>query len=296
VSLPKSIRLKNERIAESELILNEDGSVFHLRLQPAMVADTVIVVGDPNRVPKVSMYFDRIDFQVSSRELVTHTGVLNGKRISVISSGMGTDNVELLMTELDALVNVDLKTRQVNKKLKSLNIIRIGTSGCLQPDIPLDAILVSKAALGLDTLMAFYNWNHSNEAEILVSKVQRSIGLPFKPYFAEASSKLLSHFQAASHFEGLTITCPGFYAPQGREVRLKPAMTNYLDKLQKLDSSFGRFTNFEMETAGYYAMAKMLGHEMISLNALIANRAKQTFSSFPEKTVDNLIQTVLEKL
>jgi uridine phosphorylase len=287
--------LKTQRIPESELILNADGSVFHLHLQPEMVADTVIVVGDPNRVPKVSMYFDRIDFQVSSRELVTHTGEVNGKRISVISSGMGTDNVELLMTELDALVNIDLKTRQVKKRLKALNIIRIGTSGCLQPDIPLDAILVSKAALGLDTLMAFYDWKHSSEADILVSKVQRHIGLPFKPYFAEASSLLLNHYNGISYFDGLTITCPGFYAPQGREVRLKPALVDYLDKLKKLDSSFGRFTNFEMETSGYYAMAKMLGHEMISFNALIANRANKTFSAFPEKTVDALINKVLER-
>jgi uridine phosphorylase len=296
VSLLKSYSLEKRRIPESELILNEDGSVFHLCLLPEMVADTIIVVGDPSRVAKVSMYFDRIDHQISSRELITHTGELNGKRISVISSGMGTDNVELLMTELDALVNVNLKTRQVNKRLKSLKIIRIGTSGCLQPDIPLDAILVSKAGLGLDTLMAFYNWHHSNEAEVLVNKVQRNLALPFKPYFAEASNQLINHFQSLNAYEGITITCPGFYAPQGREIRLKPALIGFLDKLQKLDSSFGRFTNFEMETAGYYAMAKMLGHEMISFNALIANRAKQTFSSFPEKTVDDLIRKVLEKI
>ena len=288
--------MENRRIPESELILNEDGSVFHLHLLPEMVADTIIVVGDPNRVAKVSMYFDRIDYQISSRELITHTGELNGKRISVISSGMGTDNVELLMTELDALVNVNLKTRQVNKQLKRLNIIRIGTSGCLQPDIPLDSILVSKAGLGLDTLMAFYNWHHSNEAEVLFNKVQSNLDLPFKPYFAEASNRLMNHFSSLSAYEGITITCPGFYAPQGREVRLKPALNGFLDKLQKLDSSFGRFTNFEMETAGYYAMAKMLGHEMISFNALIANRAKQTFSAFPEKTVDDMIRKVLEKI
>jgi len=288
--------LENRRIPESELILNEDGSVFHLRLLPEMVADTIIVVGDPNRVAKVSMYFDRVDDQVKNRELITHTGELNGKRISVMSSGMGTDNVELLMTELDALVNVDLKTRQVNKQLKSLKIIRIGTSGCLQPDIPLDSILVSKAALGLDTLMAFYHWHHANDGEVLVNKVQRSLELPFKPYFAEASNQLLTHFRGLNAYEGITITCPGFYAPQGREIRLKPALSGFLDKLQRLDSSFGRFTNFEMETAGYYAMAKMMGHEMISFSALIANRAKQTFSHFPEKAVDDLIRKVLEKI
>lgn len=288
--------MENRRIPESELILNEDGSVFHLRLLPEMVADTIIVVGDPNRVAKVSMYFDRVDNQIENRELITHTGELNRKRISVMSSGMGTDNVELLMTELDALVNLDLKTRQVNKQLKSLKIIRIGTSGCLQPDIPLDSILVSKAALGLDTLMAFHHWHHANDSEVLVNKVQRSLELPFKPYFAEASNQLLNHFRGLNAYEGITITCPGFYAPQGREIRLKPALSGFLDKLQRLDSSFGRFTNFEMETAGYYAMAKMMGHEMISFSALIANRAKQTFSQFPEKAVDDLIRKVLEKL
>lgn len=288
--------MEERRIPESELIINEDGTIFHLRLRPEMVADTIIVVGDPNRVPKVSMYFDRIDFEVHHRELVTHTGELNGKRISVISSGMGTDNVELLMAELDALANIDFATRQIKKKLKTLRIIRVGTSGCLRPEIPLDSLLISKAALGMDSLMTFYHWQNSQEGEVLSNKVQRTLGLPFKPYLAEPSYGLLQHFGTDDWYQGITVTAPGFYAPQAREVRLKPALPNYLEQLRDIPSNLGQFTNFEMETAGYYAMAKMLGHEMISLNALIANRANQTFSHFPDKTVDILIRKVLEKV
>lgn len=284
-----------KRIPESELILTPEGRIYHLNLLPEMVADTIIVVGDPDRVPKVSCYFDKIELQVNSRELVTHTGTLGGKRISVISSGMGTDNVELLMTELDALVNVDFSTRLVKDDLKKLRIFRIGTSGCLRSDIPLDAHLVSEGGLGLDTLMSFYQWQPDSAADQLASEVKSVLGLNFKPYFAEASSSLLRLFKE-DLYTGLTITAPGFYAPQGREVRLKTGIPNMLDKLAEISTSKGRFTNFEMETAGYYAMAKLLGHEMVSLNALIANRARQEFSTNPEKAVDDLIRYVLGRI
>lgn len=279
-------------IPPSELILVND-RVYHLNLHPEQVADTVIVVGDPDRVPRVSAHFDKIDFQVGSRELVTHTGSIGGKRLSVISSGMGTDNVELLMTELDALVNVDLTTRTVKKDLTRLEIIRIGTSGCLQPEIPLDALLASKYALGLDTLMEFHEWEQDADSEKLVTRMQQELSLSFKPYFARASETLLSKF-SDDLWEGITITCPGFYAPQGRAIRLKPRVSNMLDILTHAHTPFGRFTNFEMETAGYYAMARMLGHEMLSLNALIANRARREFSENAGKAVDNLIQKVFE--
>lgn len=282
-----------KRIPESELILNEGGRVYHLNLHPEMVAETIIVVGDPERVPKVSTHFDKIEFQVNSRELVTHTGTIGGKRISVISSGMGTDNVELLMTELDALVNVDFESRKVKEELKQLKIFRIGTSGCLQPDIPLDAYLVSKAGLGLDTLMNFYNWN--SEDDNFVGEVKSVLGLSFTPYLAEASQSLLAVF-GGELYEGVTITCPGFYAPQGREVRLKPRIDDMLGIMTEMSTPYGRFTNFEMETAGYYAMAKLLGHQMLSLNALIANRARQEFSDDPEKAINRLIELVLGKI
>lgn len=287
--------MASRRIPESELILNDQGRIYHLNLTAEMVADTIIVVGDPDRVPKISRHFDKVHFQVSNRELVTHTGEIGGKRLSIISSGMGTDNVELLMTELDALVNIDFNSRKVNRRLKKLNIIRIGTSGCMQADIPLDALLVSRAGLGLDTLMSFYERNVPEDLAVVENKIQRLLELPFKPYFAKGSDQLFDLFKNDMH-HGVTVTAPGFYAPQGREIRLKPKITGFIETLANTQTSFGRFTNFEMETAGYYAMAELLGHEMISLNALIANRANQTFSKDHEKTVEGLIQLVLEKL
>ena len=281
-------------IPDSELIIL-NGRIYHLNLEPDMVADTVIVVGDPDRVPKVSMYFDKVELQVASRELVTHTGYLGGKRISVISSGMGTDNVELLMTELDALVNVDFETRTVKKKLRSLDIIRIGTSGCLQGDIPIDAHLVSVAGLGLDTLMGFYQWKGLAEDEKETLKVQRLLGLPFKPYLARASEGLIAQI-GHDMYQGVTITAPGFYGPQGRQVRLAPAIPGFVDELAKMKTPLGRFTNLEMETAGYYAMGSLLGHRMLSVNALIANRATQNFSNDHRQAVDSLIRQVLDRV
>ena len=282
----------SKRIPDSELIISPQGRVYHLNLHPDMVAEDIIVVGDPERVPKISAYFDKVDHQVNSRELVTHTGTIGRKRLSVISSGMGTDNVELLMTELDALVNIDLVTRTPKRKQQSLRIYRIGTSGCIQPDIPIDAFLVSIAALGLDTLMAFYKWEQSEQAESASLKVQRLLGLPFKPYLAEGSKELLAEF-SEEFYQGVTVTAPGFYAPQGRALRKPIAFPTLPDDIAKIETGYGRFTNFEMETAGYYAMAKILGHQMISLNALIANRPNGSFSANHEATVDRLIRKVI---
>ena len=287
--------MASKRIAESELIINPNGRIYHLNLSPEMVADTIIVVGDPDRVPKISRHFDKIHHQVTNRELVTHTGEIGGTELSVISSGMGTDNVELLMTELDALINVDFQSRTINRKLKKLRIVRIGTSGCMQADIPLDALLVSRAALGLDNLMSFYQRKPEEEVSVIENKMQRLLDLPFRPYFAKGSESLFNLFKDQIH-HGVTVTSPGFYAPQGREIRLKPAISGFIETLAKTSTSFGRFTNFEMETAGYYAMAELLGHEMISLNALIANRVTQSFSKDHEKAVESLIQLTLEKL
>lgn len=285
----------SKRIPDSELIISPQGRVYHLNLHPDMVAEDIIVVGDPERVPKISAYFDKIEHQVNSRELVTHTGTIGRKRLSVISSGMGTDNVELLMTELDALVNIDLVTRTPKRKQQSLRIYRIGTSGCIQPDIPIDAFLVSTAALGLDTLMAFYKWEQREQAESASLKVQRLLGLPFKPYLAEGSKELLAKF-SEEFYQGVTVTAPGFYAPQGRALRKPIAFPTLPDDIAKIETGYGRFTNFEMETAGYYAMAKILGHQMISLNALIANRPNGSFSANHEATVGRLIRKVITTL
>lgn len=282
----------SNRIPESELILRE-GRIYHLNLRPDMIADKVIVVGDPERVPKVSAYFDKIDVQVSSREFVTHTGTIGGTPISVISSGMGTDNVEILMTELDALVNIDFETRQIRAEHRSLEIYRIGTSGCLQADIPLDAHLVSNAALGLDTLMNYYQLDVAEGNVTFVDQVRKDLGLTFTPYFVNASN-LSSKF--SDFHQGVTLTAPGFYAPQGREVRLKPRIDGLVDRLAAMVSPAGRFTNLEMETAGYYAMGSLLGHQVVSLNALIANRARQEFSNDPESAIDGLIRKVLERI
>jgi uridine phosphorylase len=286
--------LNKHVIPESELILL-DGRVYHLNLRPDQIAKTIIMVGDPDRVAKVSTYFDKIEHQVNSRELVTHTGYVGGKRLSVVSSGMGTDNVELVMTELDALVNIDFDTRMVKDELTSLEIIRIGTSGCLQSDIPLDAHLVSESALGLDTLMSFYKWENDKKAAAIVEKVAQELQLPFTPYFADADQSLVEKY-GENMAKGITITAPGFYAPQGREVRLKPSIPGFIEKLAQMDLPHSRFTNLEMETAGYYALARLLGHKMVSLNALIANRARQEFSDNHEMAVDGLIRTVLNRI
>lgn len=284
-----------KKLANSELIISPQGRVYHLNLHPEMIGEEVIVVGDPERVAKISRHFDKIEHQVTNRELITHTGYIGNKRISVISSGMGTDNVELLLTELDALVNIDFAKRKVKRKLRSLNIYRIGTSGCIQPDIPLDALLVSTAALGLDTLMAFYDHRPEAQLDQFCNKVQRLVGLPFKPYMAKASVKLLAKF--SDHMvQGVTITSPGFYAPQGRQLRLPLTIEDLPGRFATLESPFGRFTNFEMETAGYYALAEMLGHQMVSLNALIANRATGAFSTNHERAVEQLIQLTLAKI
>ena len=284
-----------KELSNSELIISPQGRVYHLNLHPDMIGDEVIVVGDPNRVAKVSMHFDKIEHQVNNRELITHTGTIGAKRISVISSGMGTDNVELLLTELDALVNIDFAKRKVKRKLRSLNIYRIGTSGCIQPDIPLDTFLVSTAALGLDTLMSFYDYQPEAQLANFCSKVQRLVGLPFRPYMAKGALSLLSKF--SDHMlQGVTITSPGFYAPQGRQLRLPLTIENLPERFAQLESPFGRFTNFEMETAGYYDLAGLLGHEMISLNVLIANRVTGSFSNDHEKATSRLIQTTIEKI
>lgn len=284
-----------KEIAASELILSAEGKVYHLNLHPEMIGEEVIVVGDPDRVARVSAHFDKIEFQVHNRELVTHTGTIGAKRLSVISSGMGTDNVELLMSELDALVNIDFAKRQVKKKLSSLNIYRIGTSGSIQADLPLDAFLVSTAALGLDTLMSFYAYEQEDILKNFSAKVQRLIGLPFTPYMAKASLDLLALF-SEEMIQGVTITAPGFYAPQGRSLRLPLHITDLPQKLAQIDTPFGRFTNMEMETAGYYALADLLGHRMVSLNALIANRANGSFSKDHEKATNQLIEKVIAKI
>ncbi|PZX59806.1 uridine phosphorylase [Algoriphagus ratkowskyi] len=281
----------SRQIPESELILNADGSIYHLYLKPENLASLVFTVGDPDRVPMVSSYFDQVDFKVSKREFVTHTGRLNGKRVTVMSTGMGTDNVEILMTELDSLVNVDLKTHTVKPIEKSLEIIRLGTSGSMQADLPVGSLLASEIAVGIDTLMQFYPELKGNQA--WSNLVKNTLDLTFLPYQASASVDLLQRLPSEFH-RGVTLTAPGFYAPQGREIRLKPKLDNMIERLAELEIQGLKMTNFEMETAGYYAMGQLLNHRMLSLNAIVANRPTGEFDKEAEKTVDRMIRAALE--
>jgi uridine phosphorylase len=283
------------QIFETDLILNKDGSVYHLGLHPTHVSDTVITVGDPDRVSNVSKYFDRIDAKIQRREFVTHVGRLGRKQLTVISTGMGTDNIEILLTELDALVNVDLTSRTLKTRKKSLKIIRVGTSGSLQKDIPLDSHLASVYAVGLDNLMHFYQLKMTPFEKRVSESIKDTINLPFSPYVVKGSDGLRDKV-AAGMIAGNTVTTPGFYAPQGRTVRLPPKYPRMLQLLASYAGKDHRFrlTNFEMETAGYYSLCRMLGHEALSVNAIIANRMDKKFSANPAKVVDQLIRKTLE--
>jgi uridine phosphorylase len=285
------------RIPESDLILNSDGSVYHLNLLPKHISETIITVGDPSRVYRVSQYFDDIEFEMHRREFITHVGTYKGKRITVIGTGIGTDNIEIFFTELDALINVDLKTRELKSKRKKIKVIRIGTSGSLQEDIPLDSHLVTDYAVGFDNLMNFYNLEMDSFEDSLAKDIQKKAKISFTPYVVRGSSMLLKQY-AADMALGNTVTAPGFYAPQGREIRLPlkyPKMLEDLSKYRMKSSDF-QLTNFEMETAGYYAMARLLGHEVLSVNAIIANRATSKFSKDPNKVIDGLIKKMLNRI
>ena len=282
-------------IPESELIINPDGSIYHLHLKPGQVADTIITAGDPDRVTLISSHFDSIELKVQHREFITHTGWLRGKRISAMSTGMGTDNIEIFMTELDALFNVDFITRLPKPDPKQLQIVRVGTSGSMQTSLPEDSILVSSMAVGLDPLVAFYTIPQTALEAQLAKHVKQCLDLPFLPYCVAGSAKLMDKL-GKGFYSGITVTCPGFFGPQGREVRLKPRIPAIFSQLGEHPFEKFAFTNFEMETAGYYAMAKMLGHEVISMNAIVANRISGRISKSPGLIVENLIKKVLERI
>jgi uridine phosphorylase len=280
---------------ESELIINKNGTIYHLNLLPEHISDTIITVGDPDRVPMVSKYFDEIEVQVAKREFVTHTGYYKGKRITVISTGMGTDNIDILMNELDMLVNVDFQSRKANHEKISLRIVRVGTSGSLQHDIPLGSHLASHHAVGLDSLMEFYPLEQSEQEHAITRALQEKLGIGFKPYFVSGSPELLNSI-AFDMLPGNTLTCPGFYAPQGRSLRAGVRNESLLQHYNEFRMDDFRFTNFEMETAGYYAMGRLLGHEVLSLNAIVANRMSQEFATNSEEVIDSLIVKVLDRI
>ena len=284
-------------ISEADLIINPDGSIYHLNLLPEDIADTVITVGDPDRVAEVSRYFDRIEVRKGKREFITNTGYLGSKRITVISTGIGTDNIDIVMNELDALVNIDFKTRLPNKSLKSLSIIRIGTSGAIQEDLPMGTILVSEFGLGLDALMHYYLHEISGDEHTILDAIKSHLH-HFKgisPYLTAADSVLLEKI-GKDLPRGITVTAPGFYAPQGRELRAKNSIPGLIDLLRSFSSGKNRITNLEMETAGIYALAKTLGHKALSVNAILASRVKFEFSSNPAKIINEAIQLVINRL
>lgn len=289
--------MMDESIKPSELILNDDGSIYHLHLLPEQVADTIITVGDPDRVEKVSKHFDKIEHKIQKREFVTHTGYIGNKRLTVISTGIGTDNVDIVINELDALVNIDLNTRQVKKDKKSLNFIRIGTSGTLQKDIAVDSVVLSSFGLGLDGLMNFYVSHNTEEEENILLEINKAVELPIKPCVTGGSSKLLNLFKSNNTYTGITISATGFYGPQGRTLRMQPKVANFIDELSTLHfANNERITNLEMETSAIYGMGKVLGHHCLSVNTILANRQTKEFSKTPTQSVDKVIVYSLEKI
>jgi Uridine phosphorylase len=285
-----------QRIAESELIINARGAIYHLDLRPEELANNIITVGDPDRVDEVSKYFDTVEVKQHHREFVSHTGRLGNKRITVVSTGIGTDNIDIVLNELDALVNINFDTRQINEQLRTLNIIRIGTSGSLQGDIPVDSFVVSTHGLGLDNLLNYYRLEHNEQEKQLlhsfITHTQLHTGV-CHPYISGAGAHLLKNFVEGFH-HGITVTCPGFYGPQGRILRLGIRNPELIDRLTQFNFGQHRISNFEMETAGIYGLGKLLGHHCISLSAIVANRIQKQFSKDSYKTIDQLIRKTLE--
>ena len=285
-------------ISESELMLNADGSVYHLNLLSEDIADTIILVGDPDRVAQVSQHFDHIEIKKHKREFITHTGYIGKKRLTVLSTGIGTPNIDIVLNELDALVNIDLKTRRIRDKFTPLNFIRIGTAGTLQAEIPVDTAVITHYAIGLDMLGSYYSLPN-NIQELALNKA-------FLNYFTNEQKLINTYTVSGSQslinklkdncMVGITATCGGFYAAQGRKLRIEPAIPNLLEKIQHFAWEGQTVTNFEMETAGIYALGKILGHHCCSISAIINNRIKKQLSKDIKKTIENLITETLEKI
>lgn len=286
----------SERIAESELILNNRSAVYHLNVKPEELANTIITVGDPDRVDQVSKHFDKVEGVYQHREFVTHTGYIGRKRLSVVSTGIGTDNIDIVLNELDALVNIDFKTREVKKDLTRLQIIRLGTSGALQAHIPVDGFVVSSFGLGLDNLLPWYQMEHTETERALLAAFREQVQLQpgaAHPVLTAAAHGLLSHFKEGFH-TGITVTCPGFYAPQGRVLRAALSHPELLEQLTAFQYEHHRITNFEMETAGIYGLGRVLGHDCLSISTIVANRILQEFSKDGAAAVQQMIERSLE--
>ncbi len=279
----------------SELILNKDGSVYHLKLKSENLSSTVILVGDPFRVDKITKHFDKIEFKTQNREFKSVTGYYKSKRITVVSTGIGSGNIEIVLNELDALVNINLETGEVLNSKKSLNLIRIGTSGAIQDDVPVDSFLLSKMAIDIDGFMLNYDLSSIDNKDF-TKHICENHQIQDQLYCFDCSSKLYDKFNSTDVNSGITITCGGFYGSQGRSIRLSTSHKNNLSEIKKIKYKNYYATNLEMETAIIYAMSKLLGHKAISLNAILANRNLEEYSLSPEKTVENLIEYTLAKL
>lgn len=288
----------HDQFQPSELILNPDGSVYHLHLLPEHVAETIITVGDPDRVEMVSKYFDSVECKIHKREFVTHTGYVGKKRITVISTGIGTDNIDIVFNELHILKNYDFEKKEIKNNRSSLSIFRIGTSGCLIPEIPVNAFLVSDFGIGIDNLLHFYRFDNSDTEERLLKEFESHHYFHHRihPYVFAGSTQFIQDFNDPLFHHGITITGPGFYGPQGRRIFLNLSQQKFYDDLKTFRFENYKVTNFEMETAAMYGLAKLMGHACISLNVLLANRATGEFSKDPHAAVDALVRIALEKI
>lgn len=288
----------SQPLAASELVLNPDNSVYHCNLHPENLADTIFLVGDPGRVPTVSSFFDRIDFKTQKREIVTHTGMKNGKRVSVISTGMGTDNIDIVLSELDAVANIDLVNRTLKTEYRQLTFIRLGTSGSLQADIPVDSFLASTHGLGFDGLLHYYADTEGYSDNGFIKKFVKNVGwdkrLP-RPYLVEGDAELLKKAQKMGFYTGVTATAVGFYGPQGRVLRLGVSDTALNEKLSAFRYKNLRIANFEMETSAIYGLSKLMGHRALTINCVIANRFSKQYSQNYQLAVQKLIGQVIEE-
>jgi len=285
-------------IPDSELVLKEDGSVYHLNLQPEDIADNIILVGDPGRVELVASLFNKIELKKQNREFYTITGIYKGKRLTVLSTGIGTDNIDIVINELDALVNIDLKQRIIKEQHTSLTFVRIGTTGTLQPEIPVDAPIAAKVSLGFDNLLNYYadrdKVSDKEMEKAFVEHVSWS-SILHRPYFVYADQELFDKIAHDMYF-GITIAAPGFYGPQGRFLRLKPMDIKLNEKLQSFRFKDLRITNFEMESSALYGLSKLLGHKALAICNVIANRFRGEFSAHYHKAIKNTIEIVLDRL
>lgn len=283
-------------IGESELIITNRGTIYHLDIAPHQLADTIITVGDPGRVAEVSKYFDKTEHKARHREFVSHTGYIGKKRLTVVGTGIGPDNIDIVFNELDALANIDFDTRLPRKEIRTLSVIRMGTCGSLQEDVPVDSLVISTHGIGLDNLLHYYACTQDIMEEQLLLDFDAHTGLvnqPVTPYIAAGDKGLREHF-TNGYVHGITVTCPGFYGPQGRLLRAPLAFPGLIDALTSFRSGAGRIVNFEMETSAIYGLGKLLGHRCLSINTVVANRIQKTFSADAGTAIDNMIRRSLE--